>query len=74
LAALVTGLAPACNRPFARARILAEQERTAQYDRETAANARAIAEETPWRSLGFLHISRQQPLGLGFEGTIKLHP
>ena len=24
--------------------------------------------------LGFLHISIQQPLGLGFESTIKLHP
>jgi predicted dinucleotide-binding enzyme len=24
--------------------------------------------------LGFLHISIQQPLGLGLESTIKLHP
>jgi predicted dinucleotide-binding enzyme len=24
--------------------------------------------------LGFLHISIQQPLGLGFESAIKLHP
>jgi hypothetical protein len=26
------------------------------------------------KQLGFLHISIQPPLGIGFESTIKLHP
>ena len=35
----------------------------------TPAEARALAEQ-----LGFLHISIQEPLGLGFGSTVKLHP
>ena len=33
-----------------------------------------LARAQQLEQLGFLHISIQQPLGLGFESTIKLHP
>jgi 8-hydroxy-5-deazaflavin:NADPH oxidoreductase len=33
-----------------------------------------LARAQELEQLGFLHISIQQPLGLGFASTIKLHP